>query len=162
MLANHGRTDKYIHEIEGVNSRLDTLQAAILRAKLPHLDEWNRARREHAEAYCRALCETPVTLPSIDSRSESVWHLFVIRVGSREALAQRLKDQGIATGIHYPLPLHKQPAFDHLSQRRPLPVTEQIAGEILTLPANIPHAVRAVTRFKMLLVMIKRDGAPGL
>jgi dTDP-4-amino-4,6-dideoxygalactose transaminase len=134
MLANHGRTDKYIHEIEGVNSRLDTLQAAVLRVKLPHLDDWNNARRRHAESYFTALQDTPVTLPVVDPRAESAWHLFVIRVGNREVVSRLLKDQGIATGIHYPVPLHQQPAFAHLGGRRRLPITERLAAEILTLP----------------------------
>jgi dTDP-4-amino-4,6-dideoxygalactose transaminase len=133
MLANHGRRDKYLHEMQGVNSRLDTLQAAVLRTKLLHLDQWNDARRRHAQSYCAALQHTPVILPVIDPRAESVWHLFVIRVGNREVLGRVLKGQGISTGVHYPVPLHQQPAFDQLHCRR-LPISERISCEILTLP----------------------------
>jgi dTDP-4-amino-4,6-dideoxygalactose transaminase len=133
MLANHGRAEKYVHEMEGVNSRLDGLQAAVLRAKLPHLDKWNVARRRCARQYCDALEGTPIELPVIHPDAESVWHLFVIRVGNRDALRDVLKEHGVATGVHYPVPLHKQPAYSWLVHRR-LPVTEQVAGEILSLP----------------------------
>jgi dTDP-4-amino-4,6-dideoxygalactose transaminase len=134
MLANHGRTDKYIHEMLGVNSRLDGLQAAVLRVKLPYLDQWNASRQRVAQWYFDALQDTPLTLPEVDARAESVWHLFVVRVADRDALSLRLADQGIATGVHYPLPLHRQPAFARSTGARRLPITEQIAGQILSLP----------------------------
>jgi dTDP-4-amino-4,6-dideoxygalactose transaminase len=133
MLANHGRTEKYIHQIEGVNSRLDGLQAAVLRTKLTHLDAWNAARGRCAEQYCAALQNAPVELPVIHFAADSAWHLFVIRVDNRDALSRSLKEQGIATGVHYPVPLHQQPAFAWLGRRR-LPVTERVASQILSLP----------------------------
>jgi len=135
MLANHGRLEKYTHEIEGVNSRLDGLQAAILRVKLRHLDEWNAARRRHAAHYLEALRDSGVGLPVVHPDAEPVWHLFVVRVRERDRLQARLKEQGIATGVHYPLPLHQQPAYAYLGYPQgSFPVTEGLASAILSLP----------------------------
>lgn len=135
MLANHGRQEKYTHEIEGVNSRLDALQAAILRVKLQHLDRWNTARRTHAAQYMQLLRGTDVILPTVRSEADPVWHLFVIRVQDRDRLQPQLKQLGISTGVHYPLPLHLQPAYQHLGMRPgSLPVTERLAQEIVSLP----------------------------
>lgn len=135
MLANHGRAEKYTHQMEGVNSRLDSLQAAILRTKLVHLDRWNVARRNVADFYLQALRNTPLRLPVILPEAEPVWHLFVVRSQDRDRLREQLKARGIATGVHYPLPLHLQPAYAHL-QIPPgsLPVTERAALEIISLP----------------------------
>lgn len=135
MLANHGRLDKYTHEMEGVNSRLDGLQAAILRVKLRRLDGWNAARCRHAARYAGALRDVGVVLPAVNPNAEHVWHLFVIRSRERDQLQVRLKDKGVATGVHYPLPLHRQPAYRHLNLKPgSLPVTERVASEILSLP----------------------------
>ncbi|MBI5686987.1 MAG: DegT/DnrJ/EryC1/StrS family aminotransferase [Verrucomicrobia bacterium] len=135
MLANHGRLEKYTHEMEGVNSRLDGLQAAILRVKLKRLDDWNAARRRHAAQYCRLLADSNVVLPTINPNTEPVWHLFVVRVPNREQLQARLKEKGIATGVHYPLPLHLQPAYQYLNiPKGALPVSEKVAQQIVSLP----------------------------
>jgi dTDP-4-amino-4,6-dideoxygalactose transaminase len=135
MLANHGRMEKYLHKMEGVNSRLDGMQAAILRVKLRHLDEWNEQRKKHADFYFETLGGGDLRLPATDHRAEPVWHLFVVRSSDREALQQKLKAHGIATGIHYPMPLHLQPACDYLSiPQGTLPVTESVAAECLSLP----------------------------
>lgn len=134
MFANHGRLEKYTHKMEGVNSRLDGLQAAILRVKLRYLDEWNERRRQIADAYREQLTDPAIVLPVVHEHAEPVWHLFVIRVAERERLQAHLKQEGIATGIHYPIPLHLQPAYE---QRRPtyeLPTTESAALEVLSLP----------------------------
>lgn len=134
-LANHGRMEKYTHQMEGVNSRLDSLQAAILRVKLRHLDDWNAARRRIANYYLQALQSSPLRLPEILPEAEPVWHLFVPRSAERDALREHLKALGIATGVHYPLPLHLQPAYDYLGMKPgALPVTERAALEILSLP----------------------------
>ncbi len=135
MLRNHGRHQKYEHEIEGVNSRLDELQAAILRVKLRHLDTWNGRRRHHAQQYTRQLAglgvETPIEQPGV----HSVYHLYVIRTPHRDALREFLGKQGISTGIHYPLPLHLQPAYRHLGHGiGDFPAAEAAAKEILSLP----------------------------
>jgi dTDP-4-amino-4,6-dideoxygalactose transaminase len=135
MLANHGRLEKYTHEIEGVNSRLDGLQAAILRVKLPYLDKWNASRDEIAKEYMRALKDSGVRLPVIRPEAESGWHLFVIRVQDRDGLQQFLKARGVSTGVHYPIPLHRQQAYEYLQMPEgSLPITEKAATEIVSLP----------------------------
>ena len=135
MLANHGRLDKYVHETEGVNSRLDGLNAAILRVKLRHLDEWNAARRCHARRYTELLRASGVVLPFVSSETEAVWHLFVVRVQDRDAVLNQLQKQGIAAGVHYPVPLHRQAAYKYLNlPEGSLPVTERVASRVLSLP----------------------------
>ncbi len=134
MIANHGRLEKYTHQMEGVNSRLDTLQAAILRVKLRKLDEWNESRKQHADAYREQLTASEITLPVVHEDADPVWHLFVIRVQDRERLQTALKSEGIATGIHYPIPLHLQPAYSDRQWNPSLPVTETVSREVLSLP----------------------------
>lgn len=135
MLANHGRREKYLHEIEGVNSRLDGLQAAILRVKLRYLDEWNAARRRVAACYSEGLQASPVVLPTVHPDAVPVWHLFVVRVPDREQLQAHLKEEGIETGVHYPVPVHQQPAFRLLGiPRGAFPITERVATQVLSLP----------------------------
>jgi len=161
MLANHGRMDKYVHQIEGVNSRLDNLQAAILRVKLRRLDTWNAARERHARRYCEILSNCGVILPVVHPEVETVWHLFVIKVQDRDRLQTELNERGIAAGVHYPVPLHRQPAYQHLGiPEGALPVTEQVASRILSLPmypeltedqiAAVGKAVSAVTTVESL------------
>jgi len=135
-LANHGRTEKYVHEFPGVNSRLDALQAAVLSVKLRHLDSWTDDRRAAAAAYCDALANVPgVTTPTVRDGAESVWHLFVVQVPDRAKLRAHLADHGVQSGVHYPVPLHLQPAY-----REPgvaagaFPVTEEVTKRILSLP----------------------------
>ena len=155
MIANHGRTDKYLHEFEAISSRLDGLQAAILRAKLPHLDDWNAARRRHAAAYDAALRDSAVVTPTVHPDAEPVWHLYVIRHPDRDALLDHLKTAGVGAGIHYPVPLHRQPAYDYLGMPEgSLPVTERVAAEIVILPmyaeltdAQVAEIAGAVTAF---------------
>jgi dTDP-4-amino-4,6-dideoxygalactose transaminase/acetyltransferase-like isoleucine patch superfamily enzyme len=140
LLRDHGQAKKYYHDIEGYNGRLDAIQAGILHAKLPHLAAWNQQRRARADEYQRLLagCED-VLLPFEPAWSKAVWHLYVIRVADREGLAAHLKNMGIGTGIHYPIPLHLQKAYAALNYKRgDFPVTERIAGEIISLPM-FPH-----------------------
>lgn len=136
MLANHGRLKKYEHELEGYNSRLDTLQAAILLVKLRHLKSWTEKRREHAALYTKLLAKVPeIVTPSIQPGGTHVFHLYVVRVQYRDHAQQVLKEAGIATGIHYPIPLHLQPAYRYLGfPLGSFPVAERFAGEILSLP----------------------------
>lgn len=135
MVANHGRLEKYTHKMEGVNSRLDGLQAAILRVKLRHLDNWNESRRRHADFYFEALTGGDLQMPVVHEHAEPVWHLFVVRVSDRAGLQAALKQEGIATGVHYPVPLHRQPAYEDLGvPRESLPVTELVAGRVVSLP----------------------------
>jgi len=135
-LRDHGRADKYLHEEPGFNSRLDTLQAAILEVKLAHLDAWNLARRRVAEWY-RVRLEGLAGLDMLHppAASESVWHQFVIFHPRRDELRARLADEGIATGIHYPVPLHLQPAYRSLRLAAgAFPIAEQQAATCLSLP----------------------------
>jgi len=135
VIANHGSTTKYCHDIEGVNSRLDSVQAAILRVKLRRLDDWNAQRRDHAAFYVKALHDTDLIPVSVHPDAEPVWHLFVVRTSDRERLQIRLKEDGVATGIHYPTPLHLLPAYSYLGiPAGSLPVTERVASKILSLP----------------------------
>lgn len=155
MLRNYGQRRKYYHETIGFNRRLDTLQAAVLRVKLRHLDAWNAARRSHARLYNTLLSGSGVDLPVEAEGVESVYHLYVIRSAQRDALQAHLAAQGIATGIHYPLPLHQQRAFSDLGYSQgDFPVTEQCAAHILSLPmypelsrAMIEHTADAIREF---------------
>ena len=137
MLRDHGQSRKYIHEIEGYNGRLDALQAGLLHVKLRHLAEWNQRRREVAERYHQLFQEAPegVTVPLQVPWAKSVYHLYVIRCQNRTALMEDLAKAGIATGIHYPIPLHLQAAYARLGYAKgDFPVTEKLAPEILSLP----------------------------
>jgi dTDP-4-amino-4,6-dideoxygalactose transaminase len=134
-LRDHGRTTKYEHDEIGFGERIDALQAAILAAKLPHLEDWTEARRAHARLYDELLAGCDVVTPFESPEVRHVYHLYVIRARRRDELLARLKERGIGAGIHYPLPLHRQPAY--LKQGYgdlSLPVTEQVAAEVLSLP----------------------------
>jgi len=136
MLRDHGQVKKYFHDVEGYNGRLDTIQCAILMAKLPHLAAWTAGRRDRAAEYGRLLSGVEgIALPHEPSWSRAVYHLYVIRTADREGMMQHLKSAGIGTGIHYPIPLHLQKAYAPLSYSQgDFPVTERVAGEILSLP----------------------------
>jgi dTDP-4-amino-4,6-dideoxygalactose transaminase len=137
QLANHGGgANKYDNVVAGTNSRLDTLQAAVLRAKLPHMDAWDAERRERVQAYRSALQGVPgLVLPQESDGARSAWHLFTIRAQDRDALQAELKQQGIGTAIHYPKPLHLQPAMQSAGGKPgDLPVSERLAREVLSLP----------------------------
>lgn len=135
LLRDHGRSEKYVHQILGHGERLDALQAAILAAKLPHLPDWNARRRDVAARYCELLADLPLTLPPDSEEVEPVYHLFVVRTPRRDALRQHLKERDIAAGIHYPLPLHLQPACAHLGYGAgDFPQAERAANEVLSLP----------------------------
>ena len=135
-LADHGRMDKHRHSEEGYNYRLDGMQAAVLRVKLRHLDQWNQERRRAAQWYDRRLQGLPrVRTPQIASWAEPVYHLYVVRVPERDRVLAHLHEHGVGAGLHYPVPLHLQPAFAHLGHRPgDFPVTERIAQEIISLP----------------------------
>jgi dTDP-4-amino-4,6-dideoxygalactose transaminase len=137
MFANHGRIDKYNHEIEGVNSRLDGLQAAILNVKLKHLPEWTRLRQRNAELYTRLLSSSGVITPTDLAGVSSVYHLYVVRVQAayRDELRTYLQDRGVSTGIHYPIALPNLLAYQYLKHRpESFPVATTASGEILSLP----------------------------
>lgn len=136
MRANHGRMEKYLHQFEGVNSRLDGLQAAVLLVKLRHIDAWTRARRQVASWYDALLSRcNRVRRPHVDPRAEHVFHLYVVEVDDRDAVLRRLNEAGIGAGIHYPVPLHMQPALGYLGHAPDdFPLTRQAANRILSLP----------------------------
>ena len=136
MLREHGQAQKYYHDLEGYNGRLDAIQAAFLRIKLRRLTEWTAQRRAAAQRYAELLADVPnVTLPYEPPYSRAVYHLFVIRHPERDALVEHLKTRGVATGLHYPLPVHLQKCYREWGYREgALPVTERVAKEALSLP----------------------------
>jgi dTDP-4-amino-4,6-dideoxygalactose transaminase len=137
QLRNGGQSDRYRHEVVGLNSRLDELQAAVLRAGLRHLEAWTARRRELAALYRRELMGAKVALPEERPYATAVYHLFVIRHPRRDELMARLAQRGVETLIHYPIPLHLQPAFADLGGRQgDCPAAEAAAGEILSLPLH--------------------------
>jgi dTDP-4-amino-4,6-dideoxygalactose transaminase len=139
LLRNYGSHKKYHHDLIGFNSRLDELQAALLRVKLARLDAWNARRREIAARYLAGLAGGSLVLPGIPPGIEPVWHLFVVRSARREALKAHLAAQGVETMVHYPIAPHLQPAYASLGiARGSQPVAEQLQDEVLSLPIY-PH-----------------------
>jgi len=136
MLRDHGQAQKYYHDIEGYNGRLDALQAGLLHAKLAHLAKWNAQRRERAAEYSRLFAAADEAVaPFEPSWSRAVYHLYVIRAEDRDGMMSQLKKAGIGTGIHYPIPLHLQKAYAAMHYRPgDFPVTEKAAAEIVSLP----------------------------
>jgi dTDP-4-amino-4,6-dideoxygalactose transaminase len=135
MIRDHGSERRYYHDLVGMNSRLDEIQAVVLRAKLHHLNDWNQQRRSHADLYNKLLQGMPVITPIENLGNKHIYHLYVIRAPRRDELQAWLKERGIFTGIHYPIPTHLQPAMQSLGYKpTDFPVTEKIVSEILSLP----------------------------
>lgn len=155
MLRNYGQEKRYYHTINGINSRLDEIQAAILRVKLNKLDNWNNKRRFLASIYNEKLSGLPIKMLFIPQDVESVNHLFVIRTEKRDELQEYLSNQGIQTLIHYPIPIHLQKAYSYLGYTKgAFPISEQVAKEILSLPMwpelTVPEVeliVQAIRKF---------------
>jgi len=155
LLRDHGRVSKYEHAILGQTARLDNLQAAVLRIQGSRLEAWNAQRRQVAVWYRRHLAGLPLVLPFEADEAEPVYHLFVVRSPKRDALGQHLAARGIATGVHYPIPLHLQAACRHLGYSQgDLPVSERMASEVLSLPmhpfldeAAVADVARAIAEF---------------
>lgn len=154
VLRNYGSRVKYVNEVQGVNSRLDPIQAAVLRAKLAHLDAWTDRRRAITAAYAEGLRDTGLILPHVPDWAEPAWHLYVLRSPDRDGLQKRLTDAGVGTLIHYPIPPHMQAAYADLGLAPDaLPLARDLAGEVLSLPmgpqlamvdaARVIDAVRA-------------------
>lgn len=133
LLREYGWRERYVSEIAGMNSRLDELQAALLRVKLQYLDEENAQRRQIAAVYDEGLKTSGLALPKCVGEAEHVYHQYVVRSDERDALKERLREQGIGTLIHYPVPVHLQPAYRHCAHSA-LPETERAAREVLSLP----------------------------
>jgi dTDP-4-amino-4,6-dideoxygalactose transaminase len=138
LLTDHGRLTKYEHALVGHTERMDTLQAAVLRAQAERLGSWNEARRRAASWYHHHLADLKLELPADPRDGGHVYHLFVVRTRRRNALADYLRERGVATGVHYPLPLHRQPALRQLGYEDvgAFPVAERLADEVLSLPMH--------------------------
>ncbi len=137
VLRNYGSSAKYVSEVQGYNSRLDPLQAAVLRVKLEYLDEWNARRSVIAGRYLQGLAGDGLVLPSVPDWADPVWHLFVIRHPQRVVLQKGLADAGIGTLIHYPIPPHEQQAYAELGfPADAFPIASRMAGEVLSLPMD--------------------------
>jgi dTDP-4-amino-4,6-dideoxygalactose transaminase len=137
MIRDHGQAKKYYHDIEGYNGRLDSIQAGWLSVKLRHLAKWTESRRQLAHRYHELFADAQdsIVLPLEAKWTKGVYHLYVVRVSDREALQAHLSEAGIATGIHYPIPLHLQKAYVHMNHKNgDFPVTERVAAEIVSLP----------------------------
>ena len=162
VLRNYGSRVKYVNEVQGVNSRLDPLQAAVLRVKLQHLDAWNARRAQVAQAYTQglqALQGAGLTLPAQLPGVESAWHLYVVRTPQRDALQQRLERAGVGTLIHYPIPPHLQQAYAPLGYRPgAFPIAEALAREVLSLPMG-PHLLLPMADE---VIRAVREALPGL
>lgn len=139
MIANHGQSRRYYHDVIGVNSRLDTLQAAVLSVKLAHLDEFCSARQKVAAAYDAAFVDIPgLSTPGRAANSSHVFHQYTLKVsdGRRDALKEHLEGRGVPSMIYYPVPLYKQDAYKHYSPDLLLPVTEELSDEVISLPIH--------------------------
>jgi dTDP-4-amino-4,6-dideoxygalactose transaminase len=153
-LRNYGQRAKYQHVSLAYNRRLDTLQAAVLEVKLRHLDRWNRRRASIASQYRELLADLPVQLPETRGGNEHVYHLFVLQLDHRDRVLAELREAGIGAGIHYPIPIHLQPAYSHLGyEHGAFPVAEAVAGRLLSLPLypemtdeQVEHVARALRR----------------
>jgi dTDP-4-amino-4,6-dideoxygalactose transaminase len=152
-----GQRRKYEHAVLAGNERLDALQAAVLQVKLRHLDRWNELRRQHASAYSELLGDSVLT-PAVAAWAHPVWHLYVIRVANRDALREILGEAGIGTGIHYPIPVHLQPALAALGHREgDFPNAEEFARTSLSLPMFPELEASEVERVSEL---VSRAGVP--
>jgi dTDP-4-amino-4,6-dideoxygalactose transaminase len=158
-LGNYGSTKKYVHDYQGLNSRMDEIQAAVLALKLNYIDEDNQQRRKVAQYYIENITNSKITIPDLNSEMpvinylNHVWHLFVIRCTDRDLLQQYLKDNGVETLIHYPVPPHKQGAYRFMNNLS-FPITENIDKEVLSLPISqvmtddsVKSVVRLINQF---------------
>jgi dTDP-4-amino-4,6-dideoxygalactose transaminase len=135
MIRDHGQAQKYYHDMEGYNGRLDAIQAGLLHVKLQHLAKWNAQRRERAAEYNRLLQSADVILPLEPQNSRAIYHLYVVRASDREGFMEHLKQAGIGMGIHYPIPLHLQKAYAAMGYKKSdFPITEKVSAEIVSLP----------------------------
>lgn len=135
MIRDHGSERRYYHDMIGFNGRLDEIQAVVLRAKLPHLAEYNELRRSHARMYTELLAGTPVVTPPERPENQHIYHMYVVQAPRRDELQAWLKEHGIGTGIHYPVPIHLQNSLSNLGGKKgDFPVTEKVVDQILSLP----------------------------
>ena len=143
MLRDWGQAERYRHVLPGYNYRMDAIQGAVLAVKLRYLERWTEARRDAAAAYQALLADLPVGRPAACDRNSHVWHVYAVRVRERDRLRAQLAEAGVSTGIHYPVPVHLQPAYASLGYRRgDFPIAEQLAEQTLSLPM-FPELTRA-------------------
>lgn len=155
MLCDHGRRGKYEYEMEGYNFRMDGMQAAILSAKLKHLDDWTEKRRRNGQLYNQYLREADVVTPVEKEYAKHVYHCYVVRTKDRQKIQDKLKEEGIASGVHYPIALHLQPAYaDYGYKRGDFPVSEQCAEEVLSLPMFPELTEAEIQRISALVVEV--------
>lgn len=156
-LRNYGSNKKYYNEYKGYNSRLDEIQAAILRVKLKYLDECNEYRRRIANTYLNNITNKNIMLPSVDNSTNPVWHQFIIRCSNRDRLQKHLESEGISTMIHYPVPIHKQKAYEEYNNMiGKFPISERMADEILSLPiypemskSDIEKVIESINKYNL-------------
>lgn len=147
VLRNYGSRVKYVNDVQGYNSRLDPIQAAILRVKLSHLDVWNARRTSIAQGYLQGLAATGLTLPVVPEWADSAWHLFVVQHPQRDSLHKSLAEAGIGTLIHYPIPPHLQQAYAGLGWKvGDFPIAEQMARQVLSLPIGPQLSTQEVAK----------------
>jgi dTDP-4-amino-4,6-dideoxygalactose transaminase len=152
MFRNYGSEKKYHNKFKGLNNRLDELQAAILRVKLPFLNRDNAARKVVADTYLRSIVNPALTLPVVVDYGNPCWHLFVVRVKERDRFMKFLEDRGVTTAIHYPIPPHRQPAYSELNHRS-YPITEVIHREVVSLPIG-PYLISADIQYIINILML--------
>jgi dTDP-4-amino-4,6-dideoxygalactose transaminase len=164
MLRAHGSRQKSCNEQIGYNSRLDEIQAAILRVKLPHVDRWNQQRRDAAAGYQAGLSDVPwLTLPTDTSAADHVFHQFVVRASRRDELRQSLAERGIATAVYYPRPLHLQPCFGDLGYGQgQLPAAELAARQVVALPMSPGLPADQLTRISETIVRFLYEERPAV
>jgi dTDP-4-amino-4,6-dideoxygalactose transaminase len=163
LLRSHGEAVRYEHHVLGFNSRLDEIQAAVLRIKLRHLDAWNSLRRQHAASYAKLLPGLPLELPEILQNGAHVYHQFVVRTAERDRVRAELAEAGVQTGVHYPIPIHRQAAWRSLGYPdEALPTTERIASEILSLPMYPELSAEQIEHVASSLARAVRGGSVSL
>jgi dTDP-4-amino-4,6-dideoxygalactose transaminase len=156
-LRDHAQSQKYLHDEIGYNYRMDSFQAAVLSIKLKHLDDWNRARIEHARYYTELLKQSSYKLPADISDSECVWHCYVIESPERDHVRSALQDAGIQTAVHYPVPVHLQKPYAHLGyQSGDLPVTETLCERCLSLPIYPELSKEKISRVACVLIDLEK------
>lgn len=160
MLRDWGQSRKHHHDLRGYNYRMDGIQGAILRVKLRHLPAWNEARRAHAARYDQLLADSAVQTPAVMPFAYHIYHIYAVRSSQRDALQQALQDQGIHTGIHYPIPVHLQQAYADLGhQAGDFPISEQVANQVLSLPMYAELSESQIGSAAFALLSIARSKA---
>jgi dTDP-4-amino-4,6-dideoxygalactose transaminase len=158
-LRSWGESRRYYHDLRGYNYRMEGMQGAILRVKLRHLERWTEARRAHARDYAQLLLDAGVGIPAEADFARHVFHVYAVRTSDRQSLQRMLQANGVATGIHYPIPVHLQPAYSDLGYKAgQFPESERAANEVLSLPMY-PELSR--TKLEMVAAAIRQEAYVG-